>query len=78
MVALNGYPIFDGDFHAGFERTVEVLPGRHFVDTRIEVGPILRTRRYAIDVAPARGYTVALSYSRLWGNFTRKPLVTPY
>ena len=78
VVSVNGQPIYDGSFREGFERTVEVLPGQHFVDTTIELGALKRTRRYPVDVAPARGYTVALSYSRFWGNFTKKPLVTPY
>lgn len=78
VVSVNGQTIYDGSFLTGFERTVSVLPGRQFVDAVIEAGPIRRTRRYPIDVAPANGYTVALSYSRMWGGFTKKPLVTPY
>jgi hypothetical protein len=77
-VELNGQQWFDGSFLNGFEGSTAVQPGNHVLDLAIEFGPLRRKRRYTIPVPPARGLTVALAYSRLWGNFTKKPLLTPY
>ncbi len=77
-VDLNGQRLLDGSFLNGFECSAAVQPGNHFLDVTIEFGPLRRTRRISVPVPACRGVSVVLAYSRMWGNFTKKPSITPY
>ncbi|HEY3356394.1 MAG TPA: hypothetical protein VGQ83_24300 [Polyangia bacterium] len=75
ILHVDGVPVAQGSFTAGVDLTVPVAKGRHRIDLRIDLGVFARTRAYEIDVpGPTR---LELRYSRLWGNFTRKPRVFP-
>ncbi|MEZ4369673.1 MAG: hypothetical protein R3B07_02580 [Polyangiaceae bacterium] len=73
-VSLNTQLVFQGDFTDGFEETLEVAPGTHQVNTRVEIG-IVRTRSVPVAVEAGRHTLISLEYSRFWGNFTKKPRV---
>ncbi len=65
----------DGGFLQGFDVRFPVHPGRCTVDVRLEMGPIARTRQYALDAAAGEALEVRLEYSRMWGNFTASPRI---
>jgi hypothetical protein len=71
QILLDGQPVYDGSFKSGADVTVAVAPGSHQIESRIELSPIVRTRRWdlAVDQAPA---TATLEYSRFWGNFKKR------
>jgi len=71
-VDVDGENIFAGSFRGGFERDLPMEAGEHEMVTRIQIGGITRTKRYAITLGDARTHTATLVYSRLWGNFSRK------
>lgn len=73
-VSLNSQLVFQGDFTDGFEVTLEVAPGTHAINTRIDLG-ITRTRSAQVPVEAGRHTLINLEYSRFWGNFTKKPKV---
>ena len=67
------------EFEAAYQPvSAAVQPGTHFLDVTIEFGPLRRTRRISVPVPACRGVSVVLAYSRMWGNFTKKPSITPY
>ena len=72
IVLLNGTPVYDGGFASGFEVTVLVPPGRHSLETHIDLGMVGRKRQCALVLPPAGGWVASLSYSRFWGNFSKK------
>jgi len=69
-LALDGQPVYDGSFRSGMDVSVEVAPGAHRLESRIELGPAARTRAWDIDV-DAEQVTVQIAYSRFWGNFKK-------
>jgi len=75
VVRIDHAPALEAPFTAGVDATLPVAAGRHSVDVVIDTGLFTRRRRYAIDVSgPTR---MELRYSRLWGNFKRRALLTP-
>lgn len=72
VVSLDGAPVHDGSFASGFEVTVQVPPGEHTLETHIDLGVFGRKRRSVLTLSPAAGWVASLSYSRLWGNFSKK------
>jgi hypothetical protein len=74
VVFLNGHTIYDGSFKTGFNVAYPFAPGKHVIMTWIEMAATSRNREYTIDVPP-EGCVVVLSYSRLWGNFEKHPLL---
>lgn len=70
-VLLDGAPIYDGSFKAGVAVDVEVQPGTHTLEARIAISPLERTRSYSVAIAADEQLIAELSYSRLWGNFTK-------
>lgn len=75
VIVVDAIVVYDGSFKQGVDLMVPVAPGPHGVETVIETGGITRRRHYAIAVAAGRGSTLALDYSRFWGNFASKPKV---
>jgi hypothetical protein len=78
-VALDGNFIHRGSFLGGFDRIEQVTCGPHTLTTRLELGPIARTREYRFSLDAAADYRAEpprfqahLEYSRFWGNFSRK------
>jgi hypothetical protein len=78
-VTFDGQIVHQGGFMGGFDRTEQVPAGPHVITTRIELGPIARTKEYRFTLdgpadyrtGPDR-YEARLVYSRFWGNFTGK------
>ncbi|MBX3185521.1 MAG: hypothetical protein KF819_00845 [Labilithrix sp.] len=73
VITVDGASVYDGSFKQGVDLLVPVAPGVHAVETLIDVGGITRRRHYSVTVSPGRGVTLALAYSRFWGNFASKP-----
>ena len=74
-LTLDGQPVHDGTFMAGFAVALDVAPGRHVLASVIDLGLARRTREWVLEV-PASGGDATISYSRFWGNFSKKlPLV---
>lgn len=78
-VTFDGQIVHQGGFMGGFDWTEQVPTGPHVITTRIELGPIARTKKYRFTLHGPADYRTApdhyearLVYSRLWGNFTRK------
>lgn len=67
---LDGQPVYDGSFKSGVDVNVEVAPGTHRLESRIELGALARTRTWDVEV-DAEQLTVELAYSRFWGNFKK-------
>ena len=78
VIAIDGYPVYDGSFKHGVDLAFPVAPGRHQITVQIDMGGISRNRAYPIDVVPGRGYSLLLEYSRLWGNFASKPKIVEH
>jgi hypothetical protein len=75
-VLLDGLPIYQGSFTSGMDVCGAVQPGMHRIQTVIGLpAGLSRARSYEISVPPGPGITVLLSYSRFWGNFTRRPTI---
>jgi len=70
VVTLDGKLLHDGGFKQGFDVSTSVEAGSHELVTVIRLGPVERTRRYALHVE--KPVIARLRYSRLWGNFTSK------
>jgi len=76
LLWVDGRPVWRGPFEQGVDVTVPLLPGRHRVDVRIDVeGLFARNRSYDVEVPGAM--RLDLSYSRLWGNFSKKASLRP-
>jgi hypothetical protein len=75
VILLNAHVVYAGSFKQGVELSIPVAPGEHVVSTRIEIDALTRTRDYPITIPPGEAFSVILSYSRFWGNFTKKPTV---
>jgi hypothetical protein len=73
IVRLDSADVYDSKFKLGVDVTQEAAAGSHNVSTRIEFMGVSRNREYAVTVAPDTDLTVTLRYSRLWGNFSRRP-----
>jgi hypothetical protein len=75
VIAIDGAIAVQSGFAKGVDATFPVTPGHHVIDVKIDLGGLLsRKRRYELDVAgPTR---LELKYSRMWGNFTRAPVIT--
>lgn len=76
VVTLGGRTLYDGSFKSGFHVSVDVEPGHHVLETRIEVmGGIARTQETPLVLDASAGYRdlpaleVLLEYSRWTGNF---------
>lgn len=67
---LDGQPVYDGSFKSGMDVSVEVTPGPHRLESRLELGALARTRAWDVAV-DAEQVTVQIAYSRLWGNFKK-------
>ncbi|MFI5296692.1 MAG: hypothetical protein ACHREM_01225 [Polyangiales bacterium] len=76
VVRFNDSVIYDGSFRSGFEHSTQLPPGRHTLTTTIDVGLFNRTRSYELDVPTTGLCEVTLSYSRFWGNFTKRLVVS--
>ena len=82
-VTLDGQVIHDGSFVAGFSKSFSIAPGSHTIETAIQVGFVKRRRRYEFDIAlgtlrgPMAEYVARLAYSRFWGNFASKLVLSP-
>lgn len=76
LILVDGRPTWQAPFEHGVDVIVPVLPGPHRLDVRIHLkGVWTRSRGYDVEVAgPLR---VDLHYSRLWGNFSKKPALRP-
>ena len=78
-VILDGLPVYEGSFTSGMDVCGAVQPGTHRIQTVIGLpAGLSRNRSYEIDVRPGPGITVVLAYSRLWGNFSRRPKIEPW
>jgi hypothetical protein len=73
-LTLDGAAIYDGGFLAGIDVSVDTSPGPHRIESIINIGIAKRRRAWDVDV-PAGGCDVAIEYSRVWGNFTKRPRV---
>jgi hypothetical protein len=77
VVTLGERTLYDGSFKSGFAVSVEVDPGRHVLETRIEVlGSVARTQQtpLALDSTgyrDVRAVEIVLEYSRWTGNFKK-------
>jgi hypothetical protein len=69
VVMLDAAPVYDGSFMSGLDVQGQVATGRHLLETQIVMGPIVRRKSYAFEIADGRAYVARLRYSRLWGNF---------
>jgi hypothetical protein len=70
-ICVDSVVVHDGSFVAGVDLTCPVTVGAHRIDTCIDLSIARRRRQYAIEVPAGPGVTVALVYSRFWGNFKR-------
>lgn len=68
---------YRGGFRDGFEVWATLEPGPHALRTTLALGPITREKRWQLDV-PVAGdlLAVTLRYSRFWGNFRSKLVIT--
>lgn len=73
LLAVDGRPAYDGSFKEGVDVTLDVGPGGHRLESRIEMGALARTKQWDIEVGDAP-VVAELAYSRFWGNF-KKSLV---
>lgn len=72
-VFLDGLPIGAGSFNGGLDVTTAADMGRHTLEVRIEVARgITRHRSYELVLESACTYRATLTYSRLWGTFSKK------
>lgn len=76
-VRVGDRTIYDGSFKSGFDVSVE-LPGRHVLETAIDVAGLSRKQKIELPLDNTGGYRdvpevhAKLSYSRFWGNFDKK------
>lgn len=75
-LTLDGRVVHDGGFMSGFELTLDVPPGAHSLASVIDLGLARRTREWAFEV-PQGGCAATISYSRFWGNFSKKLAIDP-
>jgi hypothetical protein len=68
---LDGAVVHDGSFMAGFDATLDVAPGAHRLTSEIDLGIAQRRREWPLTV-PEAGCEATISYSRFWGNFSKK------
>ena len=73
VLLLDGVPFYDGGFLAGIDAVAPAAPGLHRLESIIDIGIVQRRRAWDV-AAPC---LVALEYSRLWGNFSKKPRIVP-
>lgn len=73
-LAVDGVPVYNGSFMAGFDWWAPIAVGRHHVHGRLH-GFVTRQKAWIIDVYPAKTTLVTLAYSRFWGTFDDPPLI---
>lgn len=77
-VRVGDRTLYDGSFKRGFDVQVELPPGRHVLETAIDIAGVARKQRIELPLDTPGGYRDAaevhakLRYSRLWGNFDRR------
>ena len=76
QVLVDGQFVYQGSFKAGFVAELPVEPGLHRVETRIQISPFERTREWSAEVVAGEVTPLEVSYSRLWGNFSKKATST--
>ncbi|MFK7991747.1 MAG: hypothetical protein AB8I08_37365 [Sandaracinaceae bacterium] len=69
--------LYDGSLGEGFDVSVELPPGEHQVRTAILIGSLARRQDIALPLGgpgyrDAAAVEAKLSYSRFWGNFSKK------
>jgi hypothetical protein len=76
LLWVDGRPVWRGPFEHGVDVSVPVLPGKHRLEVKIDVeGMFSRTRGYDVEVSGAM--RLDLTYSRFWGNFSKKVGLRP-
>jgi hypothetical protein len=77
VVNLDQDVVYDGSFTSGVDAARSLTPGSRRVQTSVKLGPFERRRSYDIKVAEGADLTLTLEYSRLWGNFSAAPNLSP-
>lgn len=77
-IRLGDRTLYDGSFKEGFDVSLEVPPGRHVLETAIDVAGLARRQQIELPLDAEGGYRdvpevhAKLGYSRFWGNFEKR------
>ncbi|MEZ4340196.1 MAG: hypothetical protein R3B82_26535 [Sandaracinaceae bacterium] len=77
-VRLGDRTLYEGSFKSGFDVSVEIPPGRHRLETAIDVAGLARKQTIELPLEESGGYRdvpevhAQLAYSRFWGNFEKR------
>jgi len=72
-VDVDGHPMAQLPFRAGFDWWTPLAPGWHRVTLTLVTPLLNRAQTYTIEVRPSQSTEVLVDYSRMWGNFTGSP-----